>query len=294
MKGEQCMSAHVINGKELVGAYRAEIKQQVERLAERGVKPGLAVVIVGDDPASHVYVRNKNRACEEAGIHSEVYKLAEETTEGELLALIGKLNADQAIHGILVQSPLPKHIDEERIVEAIAVEKDVDCFHPVNVGNLMIGKPGPAPCTPAGVIEILKKVGVEIAGKHAVVIGRSNIVGKPMGILLLRENATVTVCHSRTKDLAAITSQADILVAAIGKPKVIKREHVKPGAVVIDVGVNRLDTGKLSGDVDFDDVVDAASVITPVPGVVGPMTITILLRNTLEAAERAAGVSVSS
>ncbi|WP_159882231.1 bifunctional methylenetetrahydrofolate dehydrogenase/methenyltetrahydrofolate cyclohydrolase FolD [Paenibacillus puerhi] len=288
------MSAHVINGKELVGAYRAEIKQQVERLAERGVKPGLAVVIVGDDPASHVYVRNKNRACEEAGIHSEVYKLAEETTEGELLALIGKLNADQAIHGILVQSPLPKHIDEERIVEAIAVEKDVDCFHPVNVGNLMIGKPGPAPCTPAGVIEILKKVGVEIAGKHAVVIGRSNIVGKPMGILLLRENATVTVCHSRTKDLAAITSQADILVAAIGKPKVIKREHVKPGAVVIDVGVNRLDTGKLSGDVDFDDVVDAASVITPVPGVVGPMTITILLRNTLEAAERAAGVSVSS
>ncbi|SDD44403.1 methylenetetrahydrofolate dehydrogenase (NADP+) / methenyltetrahydrofolate cyclohydrolase [Paenibacillus sp. UNCCL117] len=288
------MSAHVINGKELVGAYRAEIKQQVERLAGQGVKPGLAVVIVGDDPASHVYVRNKNRACEEAGIHSEVYKLAAETTEEELLALIAKLNADEAIHGILVQSPLPGHINEERVVEAIAVEKDVDCFHPVNVGNLMIGKPGPAPCTPAGVIEILKKTGVEIAGKHAVVIGRSNIVGKPMAVLLLRENATVTVCHSRTKDLAAVTSQADILVAAIGKPKVIKREHVKPGAVVIDVGVNRLDTGKLSGDVDFDDVVDAASVITPVPGVVGPMTITILLRNTLEAAERAAGLRASS
>ncbi|MEK8127525.1 bifunctional methylenetetrahydrofolate dehydrogenase/methenyltetrahydrofolate cyclohydrolase FolD [Paenibacillus filicis] len=288
------MSAHVINGKELVGAYRAEIKQQVERLAAQGVKPGLAVVIVGDDPASHVYVRNKNKACEEAGIHSEVYKLAEETQESELLALIAKLNADEAIHGILVQSPLPGHINEERVVEAIAVEKDVDCFHPMNVGNLMIGKPGPSPCTPAGVIEILKKVGVEIAGKHAVVIGRSNIVGKPMGILLLRENATVTVCHSRTKDLAVITSQADILVAAIGKPKVIKREHVKPGAVVIDVGVNRLDTGKLSGDVDFDDVVDTAGIITPVPGVVGPMTITILLRNTLEAAERAAGVRASS
>lgn len=286
------MSAHVINGKELVGAYRAEIKEQVDRLIAQGVKPGLAVIIVGEDPASHVYVRNKNRACEEAGMHSEVYKLPEETTESELLELIAKLNADEAIHGILVQSPLPKQINEERVVEAIAVEKDVDCFHPVNVGNLMIGKPGPAPCTPAGVIEILKKAGVEIAGKHAVVIGRSNIVGKPMGILLLRENATVTTCHSRTKNLEDITSQADILIAAIGKPKVIKRAHVKPGAVVIDVGVNRLDTGKLSGDVDFDDVVDTASIITPVPGVVGPMTITILLRNTLEAAQRAAGLRV--
>ncbi|MGG2200630.1 MULTISPECIES: bifunctional methylenetetrahydrofolate dehydrogenase/methenyltetrahydrofolate cyclohydrolase FolD [Paenibacillus] len=284
------MSAHVINGKELVGAYRTEIKDQVDRLIAQGVKPGLAVVIVGEDPASHVYVRNKNRACEEAGIHSEVYKLPEATSESELLALIAKLNADKAIHGILVQSPLPKQINEERVVEAIAPEKDVDCFHPVNVGNLMIGKPGPAPCTPAGVIEILKKVGVDIAGKHAVVIGRSNIVGKPMGILLLREHATVTTCHSRTSNLEEITSQADILIAAIGKPKVIKRRHVKPGAVVIDVGVNRLDTGKLSGDVDFDDVVDTASVITPVPGVVGPMTITILLRNTLEAAQRAAGL----
>ena len=282
------MTAHVINGKELVGAYRAEIKEQVERLIAQGVKPGLAVVIVGDDPASHVYVRNKNKACEEAGIHSEVYKLPEATTESELLALIGKLNADPAIHGILVQSPLPGHIDEERVVEAIAVEKDVDCFHPVNVGNLMIGKPGPSPCTPAGVIEILKKNGVEIAGKHAVVIGRSNIVGKPMGILLLRENATVTICHSRTKNLEEITSQADILVAAIGKPKVINRKHVKPGAVVIDVGVNRLETGKLAGDVDFEDCLETASLITPVPGVVGPMTITILLRNTLEAAQRSA------
>ncbi|WP_281886675.1 bifunctional methylenetetrahydrofolate dehydrogenase/methenyltetrahydrofolate cyclohydrolase FolD [Paenibacillus sp. YYML68] len=287
------MSAHVINGKELVGAYRAEIKEQVEQLVKQGVTPGLAVVIVGDDPASHVYVRNKHRACEEAGIYSEVHKLPEETTEDELLELIRSLNSNASIHGILVQSPLPKHIHEERVVEEIDPEKDVDCFHPVNVGNLMIGKPGPAPCTPAGVIEILKKAGVEIAGKHAVVIGRSNIVGKPMGMLLLRENATVTTCHSRTANLEQLTSQADILIAAIGKPQVIKRQHVKPGAVVIDVGINRLESGKLCGDVDFDDVVEEASVITPVPGVVGPMTITILLRNTLEAAQRAAGVAAA-
>ncbi|TVY11505.1 bifunctional methylenetetrahydrofolate dehydrogenase/methenyltetrahydrofolate cyclohydrolase FolD [Paenibacillus cremeus] len=288
------MSAQVINGKEIVSAYRAEIKEHVEALKSKGVQPGLAVVIVGDDPASHVYVRNKAKACEEAGMHSEVYKLPENTPEQELLDLIEKLNGDSAIHGILVQSPLPKHISEERVVEAIAVDKDADCFHPVNVGNLMIGKEGPAPCTPAGVIEILKKVGVEIAGKHAVVIGRSNIVGKPMAILLLREHATVTVVHSRTKNLEEITRQADILVAAVGKPKMVKREHVKPGAVVIDVGINRLeDTGKLAGDVDFDDVLDTASYITPVPGCVGPMTITMLLKNTLESAERAAGVKVT-
>ncbi|MCP3772571.1 bifunctional methylenetetrahydrofolate dehydrogenase/methenyltetrahydrofolate cyclohydrolase FolD [Paenibacillus sp. MZ04-78.2] len=285
------MSAQIINGKEIVSVYRADIKQQVEQLKQQGVQPGLAVVIVGDDPASHVYVRNKAKACEEAGMHSEVYKLPEHTPEADVLDLISKLNGDRAIHGILVQSPLPGHISEERIVEAIAVEKDVDCFHPFNVGNLMIGKEGPAPCTPAGVIEILKKVGLEIAGKHAVVIGRSNIVGKPMAILLLRENATVTVCHSRTKNMEEITRQADILIAAVGKAKMINRSHIKPGAVVVDVGINRLDTGKLAGDVDFDDVLETASYVTPVPGCVGPMTITILLRNTLEAAQRAASAT---
>lgn len=286
------MSAHVINGKEIVSAYRADIKEQVEKLKQQGVTPGLAVVIVGDDPASHVYVRNKAKACEEAGMHSEVYKLPEETPESEVLELIAKLNADAHIHGILVQSPLPKQISEERVVEAIAVEKDVDCFHPVNVGNLMIGKAGPSPCTPAGVIEVLKKIGVDIAGKHAVVVGRSNIVGKPMAILFLREHATVTVCHSRTPNMEEITRQADILVVAVGKAKLIRRQHVKPGAVVIDVGMNRLENGKLAGDVDFDDVVEVAGHITPVPGTVGPMTITILLRNTLEAAQKAASSQV--
>ncbi|WP_028548775.1 bifunctional methylenetetrahydrofolate dehydrogenase/methenyltetrahydrofolate cyclohydrolase FolD [Paenibacillus sp. UNC451MF] len=285
------MPAQVINGKEIVGAYRTQIKEEVEQLKQAGCQPGLAVVIVGDDPASHVYVRNKAKACEEAGIYSEVHSLPENTPESEVLALIEQLNGNEKIHGILVQSPLPKHISEEKIVEAIAVEKDADCFHPVNVGNLMIGKEGPAPCTPAGVIDILKRVGVEIAGKHAVVIGRSNIVGKPMAILLLRENATVTVVHSKTPNMAEITRQADILVAAVGKPKMIKKEHIKPGAVVVDVGINRLDTGKLAGDVDFDDVLDTASYITPVPGCVGPMTITVLLRNTLEAAKRAAAQS---
>ncbi|CAG7642192.1 bifunctional methylenetetrahydrofolate dehydrogenase/methenyltetrahydrofolate cyclohydrolase FolD [Paenibacillus allorhizosphaerae] len=287
------MSAQVINGKEIVSEYRAQIKEQVATLQSKGVQPGLAVVIVGDDPASHVYVRNKAKACEEAGMYSEVHKLPENTPEQELIELIEKLNQSAKVHGILVQSPLPKHISEERVVEAIAPGKDVDCFHPVNVGNLMIGKEGPLPCTPAGVIEILKKIGADIAGKHAVVIGRSNIVGKPMAMLLLREHATVTVCHSRTKNMEEITRQADILVAAVGKAKMIKSHHVKPGAIVIDVGINRLDTGKLAGDVDFDDVLDTASYITPVPGCVGPMTITMLLRNTLEAAERAAGVRVT-
>ncbi|CAG7612380.1 Bifunctional protein FolD protein [Paenibacillus solanacearum] len=288
------MSAQVINGKEIVSDYRAQIKDQVASLQSKGVQPGLAVVIVGDDPASHVYVRNKAKACEEAGMYSEVHKLTESTPEQELIELIEKLNGSDKIHGILVQSPLPKHISEERVVEAIEPSKDVDCFHPVNVGNLMIGKEGPLPCTPAGVIEILKKIGADIAGKHAVVIGRSNIVGKPMAMLLLREHATVTVCHSRTKNMEEITRQADILVAAVGKAKMIKSRHVKPGAIVIDVGINRLeDTGKLAGDVDFDDVLDTASYITPVPGCVGPMTITMLLRNTLEAAERAAGLHVT-
>ncbi|NHN28830.1 bifunctional methylenetetrahydrofolate dehydrogenase/methenyltetrahydrofolate cyclohydrolase FolD [Paenibacillus agricola] len=287
------MSAQVINGKEITGAYRAQIKEDVAKLAQQGVQPGLAVIIVGEDPASQVYVRNKAKACEEAGMYSEVHRLEAGVSEKEVLALIEKLNQSPKIHGILVQSPLPKHISEDKVVEAIAVEKDADCFHPVNVGNLMIGKEGPAPCTPAGVIAILKHIGVELAGKHAVVIGRSNIVGKPMAILLLREHATVTICHSKTANMAEITSQADILIAAVGKPRMIRKEHVKPGAIVIDVGINRLDTGKLAGDVDFDDVLDTASYITPVPGCVGPMTITILLKNTLDAASRSLKAQVN-
>jgi methylenetetrahydrofolate dehydrogenase (NADP+)/methenyltetrahydrofolate cyclohydrolase len=287
------MSAQVINGKEITGAYRAQIKEDVAKLAQQGIQPGLAVIIVGEDPASQVYVRNKAKACEEAGMYSEVHRLDASASEEEVLALIEKLNDSPKIHGILVQSPLPKHISEDKVVEAIAVEKDADCFHPVNVGNLMIGKEGPAPCTPAGVIAILKHIGVDIAGKHAVVIGRSNIVGKPMAILLLREHATVTVCHSKTANMAEITRQADILIAAVGKPKMVKKEHVKPGAIVIDVGINRLETGKLAGDVDFDDVIDTASYITPVPGCVGPMTITILLKNTLDAAARSLQAQVN-
>lgn len=284
------MTAHVINGKELVSSVREQLKQEVAELTARGIQPGLAVILVGDDAASAVYVRNKAKACEEAGIYSVVHRLPAETSQEELLALIGDLNADSKINGILVQLPLPKHIDEDTVIDSIDVWKDVDCFHPVNVGNLMIGKEGFLPCTPAGVIEILKRMNVEIAGKHAVVIGRSNIVGKPMAMLLLRENATVTVCHSRTPNMEEITRQADILVAAVGRAKMIKAKHVKPGAVIMDVGINRLDTGKLAGDVDFDDVLETAGMITPVPGVVGPMTITMLLKNTIEAAKHAAGL----
>lgn len=280
------MTAQVINGKELIGSIREQMKQEINELIAAGIKPGLAVVLVGDDAASAVYVRNKARACEEVGIHSIVHRLPGETTEIELLYLIDQLNNDNSIHGILVQLPLPSHIDEDLVIEAIDVHKDVDCFHPINVGNLMIGKPGFLPCTPAGVIEILKRSGVQIAGKHAVIVGRSNIVGKPMSMLLLREHATVTICHSRTPNMEEVTRQADILVAAVGRPKLIGPNHVKPGAIVMDVGINRLETGKLCGDVDFDAVVEKASLITPVPGVVGPMTITTLLRNTIEAAKR--------
>lgn len=282
------MTAHIINGKEIVSGYREKIRLEVERLTAQGTRPGLVVVIVGEDPASQIYVRNKAKACEQVGMYSEVHQLPESTSQAELVELIGKFNRDPKVHGILVQSPLPKHMNEDEVVDAIMPEKDVDCFHPVNVGNLMIGKPGMLPCTPAGVIEVLKHIGVEIAGKHAVVVGRSNIVGKPMAMLLLREHATVTVCHSRTPDLAAVTRQADILVAAVGRAGLIRAEHVKPGAVVIDVGMNRPADGKLCGDVDFDEVVKVAGAITPVPGTVGPMTITMLLQNTLESARRAA------
>ncbi len=284
------MSAQVINGKELVQSVREHFRLEVEELAKHQVQPGLAVVLVGNDPASAVYVRNKAKACETAGIYSEVHRLPEDTGEEELLALVERLNGDKKINGILVQLPLPRHINEDKIIDTIHPDKDVDCFHPINVGNLMIGKPGFLPCTPAGVIEVLKRMNVEIAGKHAVVVGRSNIVGKPMAMLLLREHATVTVCHSRTPDMEQITSQADILVAAVGRPQMIKAKHLKPGAIVIDVGINRLPDGKLVGDVDFEDVLETAGMITPVPGCVGPMTITMLLANTIVSARRAAGL----
>ncbi|MFD0872099.1 bifunctional 5,10-methylene-tetrahydrofolate dehydrogenase/ 5,10-methylene-tetrahydrofolate cyclohydrolase [Chlamydia abortus] len=282
------MAAERINGKQIVAEIREQISQEVQSLKDKGIQPGLAVVLVGDDPASAVYVRNKAKSCADVGIHSEVYRLPAETSQSELLQLIGKLNADSHIHGILVQLPLPAHINEDAVIDAISPDKDVDCFHPVNVGNLMIGKPGMLPCTPAGVIEVLKKIGISIEGKHAVVVGRSNIVGKPMAMLLLRENATVTVCHSRTPNMEEITKQADILVVAVGRAQMIEARHIKPGAVVIDVGMNRLDNGKLTGDVHYDDAAQVAGYITPVPGCVGPMTITMLLQNTLQAAKNKA------
>lgn len=284
------MSAKVIDGKRIAQEIREEIRLETARLKERGIVPGLAVVLVGGDPASAVYVGSKEKTCKEMGFHSEVHRLPEETTEEQLLALVSDLNRNEAVHGILVQLPLPKHIHEKAVIDAIAVEKDVDGFSPQSTGNLVIGDESLLPCTPAGIIELIRRAGVDPAGKHAVVIGRSNIVGKPVAMLLLRENATVTICHSRTDNMEAIASQADILVVAIGKPKAIGRRYVKPGAVVIDVGVNRLETGKLAGDVDYDDCLDVAGSITPVPGGVGPMTIAMLMQNTLKAAKRKAGV----
>ncbi|MCL6458529.1 MAG: bifunctional methylenetetrahydrofolate dehydrogenase/methenyltetrahydrofolate cyclohydrolase FolD [Gorillibacterium sp.] len=281
------MSAHIINGKEIVASIREVIKQEVQELVIQGKQPGLAVVLVGDDSASAVYVRNKAKACEEVGIYSEVHRLPTDTSETELLSLIGSLNNDDRIHGILVQLPLPAHINESMVIDMISISKDVDCFHPINVGNLLIGKPALLPCTPAGVMEILHTLNEPIAGKHAVVVGRSNIVGKPMALLLLREDATVTICHSKTKNLQEITRQADILIAAVGRAKMITKDHVKPGAIVIDVGMNRDEHGKLCGDVDFADVAQSAGYLSSVPGCVGPMTITMLLRNTLEAARHA-------
>jgi methylenetetrahydrofolate dehydrogenase (NADP+)/methenyltetrahydrofolate cyclohydrolase len=284
------MSAQIIDGKNISDTIREEIKQEAASLRERGVRPGLAVVLVGEDPASQVYVRNKAKACEELGFYSEVHRLPAETSQADLLALIGRLNGQADIHGILVQLPLPKHIEEKAVIDAISVDKDVDGFHPISVGNLMIGDDSLLPCTPAGVIELLKRTGQSPAGKHAVVIGRSNIVGKPVSLLLLRENATVTMTHSRTPDLAQVARQADILVVAVGVAKLVKRDWVKPGAVVIDVGMNRLPDGKLCGDVDFEDVAPVAGWITPVPRGVGPMTITMLMANTLKAAKRTHGI----
>lgn len=278
--------ATIIDGKKISAEIRAEIAEEVKAMKERGVCPGLAVIIVGENPASKVYVRNKGRACAEVGIYSEIIEMPEEATEAELLQKIEQLNAREEIHGILVQLPLPKHIDEKAVIAAIAPEKDVDAFSEGNVGKIMIGNHSFLPCTPAGVMELLHRSGIAVAGKHAVVIGRSNIVGKPQAMLLLHENATVTVCHSKTQNLAEITKTADILVVAIGKADFVTGDMVKAGAAVIDVGMNRKADGKLTGDVDFESVFPVAGAITPVPGGVGPMTITMLLKNTVTAANQ--------
>ena len=279
------MSARIIDGAALAARLRGEFRVRAERSAAAGKRPGLAVIIAGDNPASRVYVRNKVRACEEAGFLSRLIELPASTAEADLLARLAQLNSDPAIHGILTQLPLPAQIDAQRVIEAIAPAKDVDGFHVANVGALMAGLPGFVPCTPAGVMEMLKDAGIDPIGKHAVVIGRSNIVGKPMAMLLLQAGATVTICHSKTPDLAAITRQADILVAAVGRAKLVTADMVKPLACVIDVGMNRGADGKLRGDVDFAGVREVAGALTPVPGGVGPMTIAMLLSNTLKAAE---------
>ncbi len=278
--------AKLINGKEISAFVKSRIAGEVAELKIQGTTPGLAVIIVGEDPASKVYVGSKERACIELGMYSEKYELPETTTENELLDLINKLNKDDKIHGILCQLPLPKGLDEKAVINAIDPKKDVDAFHPVNVGKIMIGDYDFLPCTPAGVMEMLKYEGIEIEGKHCVVIGRSNIVGKPMAMLTLHANATVTICHSRTKNLKELCKQADILIAAVGRAKFVTPDMVKEGAVVIDVGMNRPSCGKLCGDVDFEKVEPICSAITPVPGGVGPMTIAMLMQNTLTAAKR--------
>ena len=282
------MTAKIIDGVEISKKLRADYANRVAQLKAKGITPGLAVVIVGHNPASQVYVRNKHKACQDIGMHSEVHELNEHATEAMLLMFIEDLNNNPAIHGILVQLPLPSHIDEEKIIELIKPEKDVDGFHPYNVGRLMIGEPTMRSCTPYGVMKMFEHESIKLEGKEAVVIGRSNIVGKPMALMLMAEGATVTICHSKTRDLAAHTKRADIIVAAVGKLNMLKTDMVKPGAVVIDVGMNRTPEGKLAGDVDYANVKELASHITPVPGGVGPMTITMLLGNTLEAAERLA------
>jgi methylenetetrahydrofolate dehydrogenase (NADP+)/methenyltetrahydrofolate cyclohydrolase len=282
------MTARIIDGKTIAQQVRAEWKVRADALKARGVIPGLAVIIVGDDPASKVYVANKVKACAELGLHSEHIVLSADTTEATLLARIASLNADPKIHGILVQLPVPKQINSDKVLNAISPEKDVDGFHPMNVGALVTGNMRFAPCTPYGSMKLLEKSGVSIEGKHAVVVGRSNIVGKPMALLLLQANATVTICTSKTHDLAKFTRDADILVVATGKAKMITGDMIKPGSAVIDVGINRLPDGKLCGDVDFDSAKEVAGWITPVPGGVGPMTITMLVANTVQAAERSA------
>ncbi|MCK4535787.1 MAG: bifunctional methylenetetrahydrofolate dehydrogenase/methenyltetrahydrofolate cyclohydrolase FolD [Desulfuromonadales bacterium] len=278
----------IIDGKAIAAEIREEIAADVSSLKGQGVTPGLAVVLVGEDPASRVYVSMKEKACEKAGIFSDEHKLPEETTEAQLLALIDELNRDERIDGILVQLPLPDQIDESKILEAISPTKDADGFHPYNVGRLMTGNPLFQPCTPYGIMKMLEHTGVDLTGKEVVVVGRSNIVGKPVALMCLAKHATVTLCHSRTRDLAQKVGQADVLIAAVGRPEMIKGEWVKEGAVVIDVGVNRVGEKKLVGDVEFDAALERASAITPVPGGVGPMTITMLLYNTVESARRRA------
>lgn len=276
----------IIDGKATSAAIRQELREQTAAFVKNnGFAPGLAVILVGEDPASQVYVRNKARACEEVGFYSEVHRLPESTTQTDLLGLIDRLNADEKIHGILVQLPLPKHLDEGELLLRIAPEKDVDGFHPCNVGKLTIGAPAFVPCTPAGIMELLNRYGIDPDGKRCVVVGRSNIVGKPMALLLMAANGTVTVCHRHTRDTNALTREADILVSAVGRAHFVTPDMVKEGAVVIDVGMNRDENGKLCGDVDFDTVAPKCSYITPVPGGVGPMTITMLLKNTLKSAE---------
>ena len=281
--------ATILNGKQVAAEIRAELKTRAEALRKDGVVPCLAVLLAGDDPASKIYVRNKKRACEEIGIESRELLFPESVTAEELIAQIRALNADPAVDAMLVQLPLPRHINEARVLAEIAPEKDADGFHVVNAGRLFTGQTSVLPCTPAGCMELLRRANVEFSGKHAVVVGRSNIVGKPMAMLLLNEHCTVTVCHSRTKDLARFTRDADILVAAVGRPGMITGDMIKPGAAVIDVGINRLDNGKLMGDVDFESAEPVAGAITPVPGGVGPMTIAMLMQNAILAAEKRHG-----
>ncbi|MFD2045964.1 bifunctional methylenetetrahydrofolate dehydrogenase/methenyltetrahydrofolate cyclohydrolase FolD [Ornithinibacillus salinisoli] len=279
------MSAQIINGKDLAQELRLEMKEEVVKLKDTGVNPNLTVILVGDNPASRSYVKGKEKASAQVGIQSEVIELSSSVTEEKLLEIIHKLNEDPSVHGILVQLPLPDHIHEQHIIEAISPTKDVDGFHPINIGRMMTGQDTFLPCTPFGIITMLKSKSIPIAGKHVVIIGRSNIVGKPVGQLLLNENATVTHCHSRTSNLKEYTTKADILIVAIGKPNIIDKEYLKANAVVIDVGINRLDNGSLTGDVDFDSAASKASYITPVPKGVGPMTIAMLLHNTIKAAK---------
>ena len=275
----------ILDGKKIAGEIKSELKSEILELEKRGIAPGLAVILVGDNPASKVYVRSKEKTCQELGIYSKVISLPQKTSEESLLSAVEKLNRDKKIHGILVQLPLPEHIDESKIIESIDPQKDVDCFHPINVGKMFLGQSKFLPCTHSGIIEILKRSNIEITGKHAVIIGRSNIVGKPLAIMLINESATVTVCHSKTADLRKKCLEADILISAVGKIGLITENMVKPNAVVIDVGINRTADDKLAGDVDFEKVKQIAGAITPVPGGVGPMTIAMLMKNTVKSAD---------
>ncbi|MFL0362416.1 bifunctional methylenetetrahydrofolate dehydrogenase/methenyltetrahydrofolate cyclohydrolase FolD [Pseudobacillus sp. 179-B 2D1 NHS] len=286
------MTAAIIDGKAIAGDIRTELKKEIAELKEKRITPGLAVILVGEDQASHTYVRNKEKACAEVGIHSEIYRYPADLSEEALLQKVAELNEDPAIHGILVQLPLPAHLSEDKVIDAISPEKDVDGFHPVNVGKMAIGKEAFYSCTPYGIIKMLERENISLEGKHVVVVGRSNIVGKPAALLSLKESATVTVCHSRTKDLSVFTKQADVVIAAVGKAKFLKKDDFKPGAIIIDVGMNRDENGKLCGDVDFESAKEIAGAITPVPGGVGPMTITMLLYNTVQSAKQKAKQAV--